>query len=620
MKSTKTAIALRLTVTCLVLLATSVLMTGAPRRARAQQSIIYVNRNASGKTHNGQSWATAYLTLQDALVTAGDGYEIWVAKGVYYPDEGGGRQNNEPGESFGLYYTLEIYGGFVGNETSRNQRNWTNNVTVLSGDIDKNDDVNSNGVTLHPSAVNGVNARRVVYNEKSLVDGFTITGAYGDAEASYGGGMGMDHGALSHIMFIGNYANRGGGLYTDGAYTLSDVSFISNQSRLAGGGLHSLGEGAIKGQLTDVIFKGNTAGWSGGGMFVNTQVAMTNVTFDGNQTDDAGGAICNDGILTINGGVIKNNVATDNGGGISLWSDEDNSATITDLDIANNTAGKSGGGIYNESNLTITGGHIVNNVANGSGGAMMITNGGDNSCSAVIDDVEIEDNTAGGQGGGIYLRRETRTSPCELVKIANGTLFRNKAGSSGGGMSILNADPALTNMMIAYNHTGDSGGGISNLTSNPVLINVTVYDNIADNRAGGLSNRDQSRPSLTNVSFSRNQASKGGAMYNATDSHPTLVNCILWGDKSNNNTNEIYNQSGCSAAVTYSDVKGGYTGAGNINADPKYVNADNGNLLLYSDSPAVNTGRNAAVTVSIDVAGRPRIVYNTVDMGAYEVQ
>ncbi len=40
---------------------------------------------------NGQSWGTAYKYLQDALTAATSGNEIWVAEGVYYPDEGAGQ-------------------------------------------------------------------------------------------------------------------------------------------------------------------------------------------------------------------------------------------------------------------------------------------------------------------------------------------------------------------------------------------------------------------------------------------------------------------------------------------------------------------------------------------------
>ena len=51
---------------------------------------IYVDANAAG-ANNGSSWANAYNYLQDALADATvSGDDIWVAKGMYKPDQGGG--------------------------------------------------------------------------------------------------------------------------------------------------------------------------------------------------------------------------------------------------------------------------------------------------------------------------------------------------------------------------------------------------------------------------------------------------------------------------------------------------------------------------------------------------
>jgi hypothetical protein len=86
--------------------------------------------------------------------------------------------------------------------------------------------------------------------------------------------------------------------------------------------------------------------------------------------------------------------------------------------------------------------------------------------------------------------------------------------------------------------------------------------------------------------------------------------------------------------VTYSDVWGGYPGAGNMNADPEFVDAAGGNCRLGVFSPCVDAGNNAAVPpgVTTDLDGNPRFVDEPrvpdsgagtppiVDMGAYERQ
>ncbi len=77
--------------------------------------------------------------------------------------------------------------------------------------------------------------------------------------------------------------------------------------------------------------------------------------------------------------------------------------------------------------------------------------------------------------------------------------------------------------------------------------------------------------------------------------------------------------------VSYSDVQGGYTGTGNINADPRFVDPSSGKLRLQPDSPCIETGYNAVTDLpATDLDGHPRIIdgdcddIDVVDMGAYE--
>jgi len=77
----------------LVLLATALLITGLAALLSplpvAAAGTCYVDASATGAA-NGTSWTNAYLTVQDALADA-TCTEIWVAQGVYYPDEGAGQ-------------------------------------------------------------------------------------------------------------------------------------------------------------------------------------------------------------------------------------------------------------------------------------------------------------------------------------------------------------------------------------------------------------------------------------------------------------------------------------------------------------------------------------------------
>ncbi|MBN1583783.1 MAG: hypothetical protein JXA89_23960, partial [Anaerolineae bacterium] len=52
--------------------------------------VIFVDATASGAA-TGLSWTDAYTNVQDALAAAVADDEIWIAAGVYYPDEGAGQ-------------------------------------------------------------------------------------------------------------------------------------------------------------------------------------------------------------------------------------------------------------------------------------------------------------------------------------------------------------------------------------------------------------------------------------------------------------------------------------------------------------------------------------------------
>jgi hypothetical protein len=253
--------------------------------------------------------------------------------------------------------------------------------------------------------------------------------------------------------------------------------------------------------------------------------------------------------------------------------------------------------------------------------------------TAVLDGFVITGGNANGSsphncGGGMY---NFSCSPT----ITNCTFSGNSAYSAGGGMYNYSSSPTVVNCTFSQNSTfggeyGGHGGGMYNYGNDPNanVTNCTFAGNSATFGGGMYNYGNDPNANVTNCTFAGNSAvASGGGMYNY-QGNSTLTNCILWGNTASDPNNlQIYNNESY-PAVSYSDIQGDelYPGTGNIDADPLFVDADNGDLRLQAGSPCIDTGSNVAVPtgITIDLAGEPRIIdghcdaNSVVDMGAYE--
>jgi parallel beta-helix repeat protein/predicted outer membrane repeat protein len=169
------------------------------------------------------------------------------------------------------------------------------------------------------------------------------------------------------------------------------------------------------------------------------------------------------------------------------------------------------------------------------------------------------------------------------------------------------ASPTILNCVISRNSDADMGAGMYvKDSSSPSLVNCTFSDNFAAMTGGGIQNWDSS-PIVINCTFTGNSAGYfGGGIYCAGGS-PTLTNCILWGDT----PQEIYIFDGI-PVITYSNIQGGFTGEGNIDADPLFVDAANGDFHLLTGSPCIDAGDPAT-----SVGSEPLPNGGIINMGAY---
>jgi hypothetical protein len=286
------------TVVLVIIIAVALGLPALPARAA---SIIYVDADATTGDNNGSSWEDAYTDLQTALANANDGDDIWVAAGTYTP--GTART-----DSFDLVDGVALYGGFAGNEISRDQRNWVLNETILSGEI------GTDGNSYHVVTSTSTNA--------AILDGVTITG--GNADGSSTGGN-----------------DRGGGIYNwNSSPTVTNCIFRDN-SAFQGGGMQNDNSSPT---VTDCTFEYNSSIYAGGGMYNNNSSPMvTNCKFENNSSNDGGGMQNYNSSPTVTGCIFSENSAGYGGGMYNLAS---SSPMVTNCVFSGNSA-DGGGGMYN---------------------------------------------------------------------------------------------------------------------------------------------------------------------------------------------------------------------------------------------------------------------------------
>ena len=310
-------------------------------------SILYVDADASADG-DGTSWERPLCELHTALRVAeslrtdnsseGSIEEIWIAEGTYKPVEGY-RLN-----TFELIDGMTLYGGFAGTETTLDERDWSAHETILSGDLGVEGDASDNAYSV-VSCDTGTEA---------ALDGFTITGAGG----SIGGGISNSGTLLVRNSNIrGNSAEtRGGGVLCEGGAVTIIRSTISDND---GSGIHSCQDAAIcvvhsviasnsrsgirayggSFAVVNSTFLSNTAD-SGAGVYCTdvTSSVMTNTLFAGNRaTYSGGGVYCHSGTIVFNSTTMAGNAAETGGGVYSLTSDS--ALTFWNSVVARNDGG-----------------------------------------------------------------------------------------------------------------------------------------------------------------------------------------------------------------------------------------------------------------------------------------
>jgi len=277
------------------------------------------------------------------------------------------------------------------------------------------------------------------------------------------------------------------------------------------------------------------------------------------------------------------------GGGLYCW--DASSPTLVDCTIAGNSADMGGGAVYCRNNSGPT---LINCTIAGNSGYQ----GGGLYCrdasSPTLAGCTITANSADNEGGGLWCYGSS------FPVLTNCTVTANTATSWGGGVECNNAGVTLVNSTIQGN-TAYGGGALSCYRSTASLSNSLMTDNSGDVLGGGVLCKHGSSLTLANCTMTGNRAPNGQelACYSDGQNDPSAVvirGCILystvWG--------WLWNHDGSTIAITYSDLWGGWSGEGNIDADPLFVDPDgpdddpntweDNDHHLGADSPCIDTG------------------------------
>jgi len=518
----------------------------------AQAGPIYVNASAKpGGAHDGTSWKTAFVSLQDALDVAGSASpascgplaEIWVAAGTYAPSKiyapsgvaGGKYGTTEPPPSivpqlktFDLPNCVAIYGGFSGNEKSLSQRSPAKNETILDG----------GNSSWHVVTAGNDIARTGV---RAILDGLSIT-------------RGNATGPTNDLLFNAynfNHDNGGGmTILFDSVIDIQNVNFHDNVSNGDGGGLFSI-DSTLR--ITGSQFARNSAPFRGGAATIfNTfetaphTASIENSTVTANSAGIFGGAIVGEGTLP----------------------NDDSNLDINNCTFVGNTAFEGGAIVFDSQKTTVRNSMFNGNVATVNAGALSTTNVVDTIVNGtfkiptftkfgttVTNCDFINNRTLGDQaahdaalGGGISIGLNFAFGGGALVAYMNGYLdvigsrFQNNVALGGDGGAILNGRSEAENVFgsgadafevrttvsgctFRGNQSAGNGGAVAsmpgllyNLTertvaSTAVSVTGSIFSKNSAASNGGAIYLDRSTATVGSNTYGGNAASKGPTLY-----------------------------------------------------------------------------------------------------------
>ena len=259
-----------------------------------------------------------------------------------------------------------------------------------------------------------------------------------------------------------------------------------------------------------------------------------------------------------------------------------------------------------------------NRATMGNGGGLWFI-GRSTDASFLVKRCEILRNSAKTSGGGLFIGNASFLTGARSVTVSECFISENSAESNGGGGCLwASVDPdaeyITESCVISENHSGRSGAWqLSNSGGANTVVNCLVVDNsVGVGSRGGIvalpSRGSTQKVYVTNSTIVGNE---GYGIYNYGGDFMTVINCVVRGS----GEEEIYSRN--DLTVAHSNVEGGWEGESNIDADPLFADAANGDYHLTDGSPCIDTGT-ADGAPDTDFEGDARPQGDGFDMGADE--
>ncbi len=625
--------------------------------------IVYIRQGGTG---DGSSWANATDYLQGAIHAAAV-TQVWVAKGTYQP---------RSGQSFTMRQGVAIYGGFPDNDDNADMddRDWSTHVTTLKGNgssVIKNED-NAltaadilDGFTITGGATFQYGGGIYNFNSSPVYTNLVIT----ENAAYVGGGIAIYEGAapkLTNVRISGNTAAAGGGGVNASSPLLTNVTISGNMASIIGGGgewVDIFGTAVIR---NSIIYGGGV----GGEQLNDIQNSLVQNQTDAAYADAARQNLPTDtdplftnpawGIYTLqpsspavnkgsNAFFAGLNAHTKDLAGNPRVYDFPNSGVI-DMGAYESQVvppepvirvvyvrqgGTGDGSSWTQAMGNFQGAIDVADVeqvwvAQGtyqpvSGRPFIMKRGvaiyggfpNDNDHAGMDDrDWAAHPTTLQGNGKCVIENENNVLTPADIL---DGFIITGGKAPYGAGIMNFNSSPSYINLVITGNEATLIAGGIMIGLAAPRLTNVLVSGNTAL-LTGGVATSGSS-PVFTNVTVSGNTASEEGAGEWFDETGTSVIrNSIIYGNgvegqMENTQNSLVQNQTN----AAYGDVANNNLPT---DTDPLFTNPAGGNYTLKPGSPAINNGSNTFFdglnTNTQDLAGSPRLVGPTIDMGAFE--